>query len=169
MNTLTAPPVIRRAQSRDLEVVGELTVAAYSHDGHVEDSEPYLEELRAAGERAERAELWVATLDDQVVGSVTFCPEGSPYRELASAGEGEFRMLAVAPETRGRGVARALVQRCLARSRELECSSVVLCSMPTMTSAHRLYESFGFSRDPDLDWEPAPGVVLWGYRADIGT
>ena len=45
---------------------------------------------------------------DEVLGCVTCCPPGSPWRELAGEHEGEFRMLAVAPAARGRGAGAAL-------------------------------------------------------------
>jgi GNAT superfamily N-acetyltransferase len=76
-------------------------------------------------------------------------------------------MLAVDPATRGRGLGRALVRRCLERCAELGLSGLVLCSLEEMTPAHALYRSLGFWRDRDLDWEPAPGVCLIGFRTDV--
>ena len=103
--------------------------------------------------------MYVATLADLpgvLAGTVTFCPEGSPWSELARPGEGEFRMLAVAPEARRRGVAEALVGVCLERSTELGYTAVVLCSLPQQEPAHRIYRRLGFRRTPDLDWSPRP-------------
>ena len=73
----------------------------------------------------------------------------------------------MAPSARGRGVGRALVTACLDRARALGLTEAVLCSLPDMTPAHRLYESFGFMRRPDLDWSPFDGVTLWGFSLDI--
>ena len=39
--------------------------------------------------------------------------------------------------------------------------------MADMSIAHALYRSMGFVRDPSLDWEPARGVVLLGFRAPV--
>jgi hypothetical protein len=36
-----------------------------------------------------------------------------------------------------------------------------------MTRAHRLYESFGFVRDPALDWVPVPDIPLLGFRLEL--
>ena len=96
-------------------------------------------------------------------GSVTFCAVGSPYREIARDDEGEFRMLAVDPAARGRGVGRALVELCLRRSRVLGYAGVRMSSMDRMTDAHRVYERLGFTRVPADDWEPQPGVLLLAY------
>jgi GNAT superfamily N-acetyltransferase len=83
------------------------------------------------------------------------------YRELAGPGEGEFRMLAVDPSARRRGLAKALVGRCRDRCRELGLDGLVLCTLEEMAPAHALYRSLGFRRDPGLDWEPAPGSGWW--------
>ncbi|HYO39630.1 MAG TPA: GNAT family N-acetyltransferase [Nocardioidaceae bacterium] len=164
--TLTVRPV----HTEELAEVGELTVRSYAADGFLDGDDRYVHQLRDAVTRAREAEVYVAALPecpDRIVGTVTFCPQGSPWSELARPGEGEFRMLAVAPEARGRGVARALVGVCLERSRELGYSAVVLSSLPVQHTAHRLYGRLGFRRMPDLDWSPAEGVSLLGFRLDL--
>ena len=100
-----------------------------------------------------------------MLGSVTFCPVGSAYREIARADEGEFRMLAVSPSARGRGVGQELVALCLRRSRELGYAGVRMSTMDEMTSAHRIYGRLGFTRAPEDDWSPEPGVNLLAYAA----
>jgi ribosomal protein S18 acetylase RimI-like enzyme len=158
---------VRPAHVSELPVVGDLTVSAYAADGLLVDDDPYAQHLRDTVTRAREAELYVATLvdaPDEVAGTVTYCPEGSPWREVAEPGEGEFRMLAVAPWARRRGVARALVGACLERSTELGCSAVVLCSLPVQQPAHRIYESLGFRREPERDWSPYDGVDLLAFR-----
>ena len=76
-------------------------------------------------------------------------------------------MLAVAPSARGRGVARALVEHCFTRARELGLEDMVICSMSRMTAAHRLYDAMGFVREPALDWEPVPDVLLLAFRRPV--
>ena len=111
---------LRRATSWDYAIAGELTVEAYA-EFTTGPKDPYIAHLRDAATRDREAELWVATPDDRddlVLGTVTICPIGSPWRELAGEGEGEFRMLAVAPSARGRGIGEALVRLCLDRFRD---------------------------------------------------
>ncbi len=158
---------VRIATTSELARVGELTVLGYAHDGFVTAADGYARTLADATTRASLAEVYVAVHDTSLVGTVTFCPPESPLCELSSDGEGEFRMLAVDPAARGLGAARALVNRCFERSAELSLDQIVLCSMPTMVKAHGLYSSFGFVRDPDLDWEPEPGLTLWAFRASV--
>lgn len=158
---------VRRALPEEYEQVGAMTATAYIHDGHLAADFFYVQVLRDAAARAHDAELLVATDGPELLGTVTWCPEASAYKELAGPGQGEFRMLAVPPQARRRGAARALVQACLDRSRAAGHTRIVLSTQPGMAPAHALYESFGFVRDPGLDWEPAPGVRLVAYALDL--
>lgn len=155
-------------------MVGALTADAYrvdglldAHDDPVDDN--YETQLLDAARRAREAELWVATdADDAVLGTVTWCPVGSPWRQLARAdSQAEFRMLAVAPAGRRRGVARALVETCLDRAHRDQMTEVVIWSHPRMLGAHALYARLGFTRADDLDGSPAPGVHLLGFRLGL--
>jgi predicted N-acetyltransferase YhbS len=159
---------LRRARPEDYEAIGAITVAAYEPLlGTTESS--YVEQLRNAEARDHQAELWVAVAPDdrELLGTVTVCREGSPWREIGAAGEGEFRMLAVAPQAQGQGVGEVLVRHVLDRFREEGAVAVVLSSTPGMAAAHRLYERLGFGRCPERDWEPMPGVELLAFRLEL--
>jgi ribosomal protein S18 acetylase RimI-like enzyme len=159
---------IRRARPEDIPAVGEVTVAAYA-DFTTGESDSYIQRLRDAATRDREAELWVATPDDseEILGTVTITPPGSPWREIAREGEGEFRMLAVSPAARGTGIGSALVDLVLDRFRADGVGSVVMSTLPQMRTAHRIYERAGFVRDPERDWSPLPGVDLISYRVDL--
>lgn len=163
---------VRPARPDEYAAVGALTADGYLADdllqwAHGTDVD-YESHLRAAAERAEGGELLVAVDADALLGTVTWCPPGSSMRELAThPDQGEFRMLAVSPAARRRGVGRALVEACLDRSRRLGMREVLLCSLPEMTTAHGLYRSLGFERAEDLDWSPHPALLLWGFRLDL--
>ncbi len=163
--------VIRPAREEEFSAVGELTARAYLDDGLLTFAEcdPYLDRLRDAGDRAAHAELLVAVdaAADEVLGSVTYAAPGSRYAEVAGAGEGEFRMLAVASAARRRGVAEALVRACLDRARRSGLERVVISSQQAMTTAHRLYGRLGFTRVPERDWEPIPGTALWAFAVEL--
>ena len=159
---------IRRARPEDVAAVGEVTVAAYAEfiSG---DDDGYVRHLRDAATRDREAELWVATPDDseEILGTVTITPAGSPWREIGRDGEGEFRMLAVSPAARGAGIGTALVDLVLERFRTDGASAVVMSTLAEMRAAHRVYERAGFERDPARDWSPVPGVDLLAYRLDL--
>ncbi len=159
---------IRRARPEELATVGEVTVAAYT-EFTTGDTDSYVAHLRDAATRAREAELWVATPDDseEILGTVTITPAGSPWREIGRDDEGEFRMLAVAPAARGAGVGAALVRLVVDRFRGEGASAVVMSTLEQMRAAHRIYERAGFVREPARDWSPLPGVDLVAYRLDL--
>jgi ribosomal protein S18 acetylase RimI-like enzyme len=158
----------RRARHEDLEAIGEVTVAAYA-EFEGDDTDEYVHHLRDAATRDREAELWVATPDDSetVLGTVTICQPGSPWREVAREGEGEFRMLAVAPTARGAGVGASLLDLVVDHFRQDGASRVVMSTLPRMRSAHRLYERAGFVRLPQRDWSPAEGIDLITYVLEL--
>ena len=162
---------IRRVRPEELAEVGRLTAEVYVGDGLIDSEDAYVRELVDTSRRAREAEVWVA-LDHAVsgsaiLGSVTFCPVGSAYREIGRDDEGEFRMLVVSPEARGRGVGRALVELCVQRSRDLGYAGIRMSTMDRMTAAHRVYERLGFRRAPKDDWSPVPGVRLLAYAVEL--
>jgi GNAT superfamily N-acetyltransferase len=166
--------LIRLARPEEYGMVGQLTVDAYRADGLLTAADHPVEssyevKLLDAARRAEEAELWVAAEEGgEILGTVTWCPPGSPWRQLALRDDqAEFRMLSVAPAGRRRGVGRAMVEACLSRARRDRMSEVVIWSHPLMTSAHRLYLTMHFERAHDLDGSPAPGVHLWGFRLGL--
>jgi GNAT superfamily N-acetyltransferase len=158
--------IIRRAVPDDHAAVGALTEDAYEE--FLDDPEDYYRAaLRDAARRDREAELWVAENGDDLVGTVTYCPFGSPWRELGSEDEAEFRMLAVAPKARGHGVGEALVRHCEARATADGATRMVLSTLDEMTSAHRVYERLGYRRSPERDWFPQPDIPLWCFVKDL--
>ena len=152
---------LRRALPEEYRAIGDLTATAYLADGAMPAEDPYYEVLRNAAARALAADLWVAVeADGSLLGTVTWCPPASPYRELAGPDESEFRALAVAPAGRGRGVGEALVRQCIELAAASGAVDVVISTATWMTSAHRLYHRLGFVRIPERDWSPRPDVRL---------
>jgi GNAT superfamily N-acetyltransferase len=115
-------------------------------DAYVRD---LVEDVR---ERWEVAETYVAVSGGRVVGSVTF------YRDVAlegwsnlPSGWAGFRALAVDPAARGLGIGSALVERCLARGREVGAPVLGIHSADILRHAVRLYDRLGFVRCPEFD------------------
>jgi ribosomal protein S18 acetylase RimI-like enzyme len=80
--------------------------------------------------------------DEQLVGMVGF------YREtvLKLRHKGNIVSLYVRPESRSRGIARALLVEAITRARRLpDLKQLLLGVVVTQTTAKRLYESLGFS------------------------
>lgn len=153
---------VRRIRPAEHAAAGEVCVAAYDPllTGAEDD---YRDRLHDVATRDAQAEVWVAALGDRVVGVVTYCPPGSPWREIGREDEGEFRMLAVHPAAQGSGAGTALARLCEERAREDGATGMALSSLATMAAAHRIYARLGYVRDPDRDWSPVAGVDLLAF------
>jgi len=81
-------------------------------------------------------QIFVAVHEKEVVGTCAVKPHSPDEVELAK--------LSVANAFRGRGLARSLVERCIAYARERGFRRVVLLSNSQLQTALRLYESLGF-------------------------
>ncbi len=159
----TAPPPfaepldgieIRIARPEEYERIGDLTAGVYVAGGYMRPEDKYVLKLRNAAIRAKEAELVVAVLGDEPIGTVTYCIHGSSFAQLTAAREAEFRMLAVVPASRGLGLGEALVQHCVHRAREDGCDTLRLSTETIMHAAHRIYKRLGFVRTPERDWSP---------------
>jgi GNAT superfamily N-acetyltransferase len=154
---------LRRVRRDEHAAAGEVCVAAYEPflTGAEDD---YRHRLRDVATRDAEAEVWVAVLAGRLAGVVTWCPPGSPWREISRDHEGEFRMLAVDPAAQGAGVGTALARWCEERSRQAGATGMALSSLATMAAAHRVYVRLGYTRDPARDWSPLPGVDLLAFH-----
>jgi ribosomal protein S18 acetylase RimI-like enzyme len=160
--------VVRPARASELGRAGKISVAAYQADGWIPPGHSYTDRLADAARRAREAELLVAVdSDGHVLGTVTVCLPGTPWSEISRPGELEFRMLAVDPPARGRGVGGALVAAVVRRAHELGASRVVLSSLAEMRAAHRIYRRLGFARMPERDWAPEERMALQAYALDL--
>lgn len=159
---------VRQARPEDVDRAGQIAVQAYVADGLLDNADGYETHLRDAADRAVNAELLVA-VDEHgtVLGSVTVARFGTRYAQVAEDGELEFRMLSTAVEARGRGVGELLTRAVLDRARELGCRRVVLCMAEENLKARRLYARLGFTRLPERDWAPVPGLRLLAYGLEV--
>ncbi|MFL5676078.1 MAG: GNAT family N-acetyltransferase [Chloroflexota bacterium] len=158
----------REIQPDEYVALGQITVRAYANLLSPADTE-YIHELRDVQGRAAAVPVLVAVDGDgRVLGGVTYVPgPGTALSEGERDGEAGIRMLAVDPSLTGRGIGRALAVACVDRARDEGRSGMTLYTLPTMTVAHRLYESLGFRRDSDRDWEYLPGEWLLSYAVRL--
>ena len=154
---MSRTPIVEVASGTQVADAGALTAEAYLADRLVAADEDYTRELMDAERRAAEATLLVATVpgsdgEPVVVGTITLAPYGTSYAEIAQPGELELRMLAVAPEARGRGIAEDLVHAALRQCVVAGERRVVLSTLDTMQTAQRLYARLGFVAQPQRDW-----------------
>ena len=65
--------------------------------------------------------------------------------------EYELIKMSVAPEYRGKKFGDMLLQKCIAKAKELEASKIILFSNSNLQTAIRLYEKFGFTHMELID------------------
>lgn len=158
--------IIRDVHPDEYEDVGDLVVDVYR--AIIPGLEEYADELRSVAERiASGALVWVAEDDGALAGTVTYVPGPGPYGEFDDPRGAGIRMLAVLPEFQGRGIGEALVRACITRAAADRRERIYLDTTQWMETAQRLYRRIGFVRRPDLDWQPATGVVLTAYVYEI--
>ncbi len=160
---------IRDARPHEHEAITALTLAAYAQYAplmpHWEQYRLHvLTSLRQGGPVA----LIVAEWDGEIVGSVLLDPLETTGATDANTGWPELRLLAVAPEVRGQGVGRALLDECIRRARRAGAAALGLHTEDIMEVAMRMYERSGFVRVPETDFSPAAGVLVKGYCLSLG-
>jgi ribosomal protein S18 acetylase RimI-like enzyme len=158
--------IVEAAQPADFPRIAELTVGVYVDGGLASDQ--YAPELADVPGRASRAELLVVRDGDgPVAGSVALVLAGDFGNVTTSDEEAAFRMLVVDPAVQGRGIGELLVTECLRRARAAGKRRMVISTDPRMTAGRRLYERLGFTRLPERDWSPEPGIDLLTYARDL--
>jgi GNAT superfamily N-acetyltransferase len=100
-------------------------------------------------------DLLLAKRGDHVLGCVAL-------KALEPPGVAEIKRLFVRPQARGAGVGKALVESVIATARKLGYRELKLDTLPEMSGAIALYESFGFAPIPPYGSHPYPGLVTLG-------
>jgi GNAT superfamily N-acetyltransferase len=168
--------LIRLAVPEEYAVIGELREAAYSNDYEI--SGHYRVALRdVAADSAGQAghEVWVAVdrHDGRLLGTVTVPRPGGHISELGRDGELDFRLLAVDPTARRRGIGWLLVEHVIALAAERGDRRVVMNSGPEMTGAHQLYYAMGFTRLMERETRTVDGddrpLLAFGYEVSDGA
>jgi GNAT superfamily N-acetyltransferase len=161
---------LRDAGPGDERAILALTLAAYTEYAHALGPmwPLYRDNITQTLARVAPAEQVVAERDGTLVGAVLLYPHGAPLPTQADAGAlthwPEVRLLAVPPAHRGQGIAEALMRECVGRARAAGADGLTLHTTDMMRTAMRLYARMGFVREPALDFSPAPGITVKGFR-----
>jgi GNAT superfamily N-acetyltransferase len=172
----SSPPlVIREATQAEHAALGQLMVSVYAGlEGFPKQAEQprYYEMLAHIGRLAERpaTTLLVAVAGSELLGGVVYISDMAQYGSGGSATQERdasgFRLLAVSPRARGRGVGHALAERCIALARERKQAQVIIHTTEAMKVAWGMYERLGFVRSPDLDFMQE-ALQVFGFRLKL--
>jgi ribosomal protein S18 acetylase RimI-like enzyme len=155
--------LIRDAKPGEFGELGEIRVAAYVADGHLSAGSGYEPTLRGLGTDGAGHVLVAVDGGGTLVGTVTLQLWPQVGQLVTNPDDAEIRALAVLPQARGAGVGRALLVAVMVRAAREQVKHLLLFTQTGMKAARRLYEQAGFTRLPERDWEPEPGVQLLAY------
>jgi ribosomal protein S18 acetylase RimI-like enzyme len=156
---------IRESRTDEHAQAGAVTADAYREFAREDDPDwqEYLVRLADVADRSSRTTILVAVESDRILGTATLELdgrtelEGDPLRP----DEAHIRMLGVAPDARGRGIGRMIMDACEERASASGRTLITLNTTLLMRSAQRMYESMGYSRDEDRVFPD--GFVLLSY------
>jgi GNAT superfamily N-acetyltransferase len=165
--------LVRDAHDDERDTLCQVTLAAYEQYAAIMP-EPiwvaYRRQFLATLDTEEPVERIVAERRSAVVGSVLLFPPSTSVYGSAAVNVREcpeVRLLAVVPEARRSGVGTALMDECARRARRAGAAALGLHTTDIMEAAVRMYERLGYVRRPELDFAPARGVLIKGYRLDL--
>jgi GNAT superfamily N-acetyltransferase len=165
--------IIREAMENELPFIREQRVNAYvEHKAKIPEGHwlALKQAILSEGDTLPGVERIVAEIDGKIAGSVVLFPANIDAYEgnVDVLNYPEIRMLAVSPEMRGKGVASALVAECIQRAKVKGCQAIGLHTGEFMETAMKLYETMGFERQPQYDFEPAnDGIIVKAYRLSL--
>lgn len=155
---------LRIARVEDTDAIRDVTMAAFAEYAAEMPGtwEGYRENILGTLATHASAEQLVAEAGGRIVGTVLFYPAqgGDPPH---------VRLLAVHPDARGSGIATALMAECVRRARASGADTLTLHTTDLMEVAKGMYERMGFTRAEELDFHPAPGRTVQGYRLALGA
>ena len=164
---------VRDARDGEHEAIRELTLRAYREYAALMTPSAWAglsAAVRSALDSTEQVARIVAAREGgTLVGSVLLYPPAADAYAGATARAAwpEVRLLAVAPEARGHGVGRRLMEECIRRARAAGAGELGLHTSVSMRAAIRLYTDMGFVRDPDRDFHPPGAELVEAYRLPL--
>lgn len=165
--------IVRHANPEEFEQIGKLMVRVYSQlEGFPkQDEQPvYYKMLANIGELTNKPEtelLVAVSIENKMAGGVVYFSDmqyygsgGTATQEKNAAG---FRLLAVDPSARGKGIGKLLTNECIRKAKEKQLSQVIIHSTKAMQTAWKMYEGMGFKRSEDLDFLQGE-LPVFGFR-----
>ena len=163
--------LVRDAEASELDETGRVALSAYQEyaDRLPPDAwTEYSANIVDVRSRLPESDLIVAVQGGRIVGAVTLFPTDRKRASLVWPPDWTgIRLLAVAPESRGQGIGRMLMEECIRRSRQQGAEAVGLHTTPLMSVAAAMYERIGFVRVPEFDFHPRPRWTVKAYKLPL--
>lgn len=149
---------VRPAFPNEIDTVRELWREYWHSIGLPEDFQGFADELRSLpGSYAPpHGVLLLAYQASGVAGTIAL-------RRL-SLQTCEVKRLYVRPHFRGLGVAKVLLSRAIEHARSIGYDEMCCDTLPQLTEARRLYDSYGFRECEPYSASPTPGAIYLSFR-----
>jgi GNAT superfamily N-acetyltransferase len=133
-------PRVRLANADDAEAIASIMLLAFAEYRQLYTDEGFAATAITSEEvlsRMRQGPLFVALLDDEIVGTASFVKKNDSLY---------VRGMAVLPERRGKHIGELLLTEIEEYAAREGCERLFLSTTPFLDRAIRLYEKFGFSR-----------------------
>lgn len=164
---------IQNAKHGQFDEIGKLMVQVYSQlQGFPTAIEQpnYYKMLANIGTLTDNptTELLIAvTAENTIMGAVVYFSDmqfygsgGTATKELDASG---FRLLAVDPAARAKGIGKLLVNECIRKAKDNKHNQMIIHSTMAMQIAWKMYENMGFRRAEYLDFMQGE-LPVFGFR-----
>lgn len=161
--------MIEPATMQDFEAIADLNVRAYAEFASALASGSWQimqQNLRNIAERSQKSQFLVIRTNNQIVGSVAYCPAGSGEPALFAPEMASLLLLAVDPAYRSMGIAKTLTLACISKARDDRAQSIALFTSELMQAAQNLYFSVGFQLESELPMRH--GIRYFRYVLPLG-
>lgn len=163
---MTGEFTLRDYLGGDAAAVNAVALAAFGqYLSHYDDWPIFSGKISAMSGLSATAEIIVATLSGRVVGAVAYVSPYAPKADFFSPAWATMRMLVVAPESRGRGIGRALALACEQRARRDGADILALHTSPIMEIALHMYLRMGYALERAV--APIHGVAYNVYLKSL--
>ena len=157
--------LVRDAVPADYPAIRDVVSAAYRQYADLITHDifsPYLADVLDLEAHARHGRLFVVEVDERIRGFAAFHPDATVQGVGFPPGWASGRALAVHPDARGNGAARALLAA--GESLALQAGAPVLAvhTHSYMTGAIALYERMGYRRAPEFDFDVAERFGRFG-------
>ncbi|HNP20279.1 MAG TPA: GNAT family N-acetyltransferase [Fulvivirga sp.] len=173
---MNQPYTVREANKNEFHLIGQLMVQVYSQlEGFPskEEMPAYYTMLADIGRLTKdpKTKLLIAVDGSgHIGGGVVYIGDMKYYRSGGTAPQVKnaagFRLLAVDPTARGKGLGKLLSMACIQKAKEENLNQMIIHSTKSMQIAWKMYEHMGFTRSNDLDFMQG-NLPVFGFRLSL--
>lgn len=156
--------LLRDATPSDFETIADVALEAYREYAKkltVQNWQKMKQSISNVDRIASIANFIVAEVESKIAGAIVYYAPGKSNSQFFAPQWASLRLLAVAPEYRGRGIGKQLTAAGISRAKQDRAKAVGLYTSEIMTTARQMYTSLGFKQERELP--SMLGLRYWLY------